>query len=440
MSVIDTHTPSQTQTSSTNNTNFNVKHTSCCIVGAGPAGAFLALLLARQGISVMLLEAHQNFNRDFRGDNVHAASIEILDQLGLTDRIFEQIPHSKTDGYTFITKHETLKAFDFGSLKSRHNYLTIIPQAKLLDFITTEAKRYPNFQLVMGANVQEIIEEEGVIRGVRYKGKGNLHEVRADLTVGADGRFSRVRQQSELKVLKFGAPMDIFWLRLPRYLEEPKGLFGRFGRRFFVLYSSFDYWQIAYVIPKGYYQKLRAAGIEALRQSVVELIPEFSDRIDFLKDWKQAALLTCEVDRLAKWYRPGLLLIGDAAHVMSPVGGVGINCAIQDAVAAANILGKPLKAGKLRPKHLAKVQRRREWSIRLTQAFQSFFQKRVTARAISEGESFRLPKFFYMPLFRYLSSRLLAYGFLPPHVNTKLFEDFDRSEATKSSGITVSVK
>lgn len=440
MTVEVTPTPHQTDTLPTNRTILDVKQTTCCIVGGGPAGAVLGLMLARQGVSVMLLESHKNFERDFRGDNVHAASMEIMEQLGLVDRLFQQIPHTKTGGYTFITPSETLTAFDFSSMKSRHPYITIISQAKFLEFITAEAKRYPNFQLLMGANVQELIEEDGIIRGVSYRGQGGLHEVRAQLTVGADGRFSRIRQLAGMEPIKLGAPMDIFWFRLPRYPDEPKGLFGRFGRRFFVLYSSFEYWQVAYIIPKGYYQQLQAAGLDALRQSIVEVIPEFADRVEYLKDWKQAALLSVEVSRLSRWYRPGLFLIGDAAHVMSPVGGVGINCAIQDAVVAANVLGGPLKAGKLHLRHLARVQRRRQLSIRIIQEFQSFFQKQVTAKALKQGKAFRLPRIMHLPLFRHIASRLLAYGVLPPRVNTKLFQDVGKADVVSSSDAAAPVR
>ena len=408
-------------TTITNNHTLNVKHTTCCIVGGGPTGAVLALLLARQGIPVMLLEAHKNFNRDFRGDIIHASVMEIMDELGLTEQLLQSIPHSKTDKIIFKTPKQTVTFADFSRLKSRHPYLTIIPQPKFLEFITTEAKRYPHFQLVMGANVQELIEEDGEVRGVRYREKGGWNEIRAHLTIGADGRFSRIRQLAGLELMNNTAPMDLFWLRLPRHKHEPEGLIARFGpKRAIVKYSFFDKWQMAYIIPKGHYQQMRAEGIEALHKSIVEVVPEFADRVHHLKDWKQASLLSVEVGIVERWYRPGLLLIGDAAHIMSPVGGVGINYAIQDAVAAANILGRPIKAGKLRPYHLAKVQRQRYLPIRVTQGFQSFIQTQITAKALQADNTLRLPFYLNLPVLRDLPAWLLSFGVSAPHVKTKL--------------------
>lgn len=397
---------------------LDVQQTSCCIVGGGPTGAVLALMLARQGIPTILVEAHKNFDRDFRGDIIHAGAMEVMDELGLTDRLLQQIPHTKTDRIDFMTADQRLVFADFSRLKTRHPYATILPQGKFIEFLTAEAKQYPNFQLLMGANVQELIAEDGIIRGVRYRGSGGWHEIRASLTIGADGRFSRVRQLAGMEQIKAKAPMDLFWFRLPRHSDDPEGLIARFGaKRAIVMYNTFDgNWQLAYIIPKGYYNQLHAAGIEALRKSVVEVVPEFSDRVEHLQDWKQASLLSVEVGLLKRWYRPGLLFIGDAAHVMSPVGGVGINYSIQDAVVAANVLGAPLKAGEVQLSHLAKVQQQRELSIRTIQAFQSFIQTNITAKALQSDNTLKLPLYLRLPILRDIPARILAFGIRRPHV------------------------
>ncbi|MDJ0618188.1 MAG: FAD-dependent oxidoreductase [Calothrix sp. MO_192.B10] len=401
---------------------LDVQQTTCCIVGSGPTGVVLALLLARQGVPVILLEAHKDLNRDFRGDIVHAGVLEIMDELGLTERLFQQIPHAKADKINFATSKQTVTFADFSRLKTRHPYATIIPQVQFLEFLIAEAQRYPNFKLLMGANVQELIEEDGIIRGVRYRGNNGWHEVRAQLTVGADGRFSRIRQLAGMELNKTGSPMDLLWFRLSRHPEEPEGLMARFGcKRILVTYNNFENnWQIAYVIPKGYYRQLRASGIEALRQSIVEFVPEFADRVEQIKDWNQASLLSVEVGRLPRWYRSGLLLVGDAAHVMSPVGGVGVNYAIQDAVVAANVLGNPLQAGRLQLSHLATVQRQRELSIRTIQGFQTFIQKHIIAKALQSDNTLKLPMYLSLPILRDIPAQLLSFGILPVHVNNRL--------------------
>ncbi|MEG4207183.1 FAD-dependent oxidoreductase [Microcoleus sp. Pol7_A1] len=402
---------------------LDVQQTTCCIVGGGPAGAVLALILARQGISVILLEAHKTFERDFRGDLIHAGAMEIMDELGICDRLLEHIPHTKTDKMEFITSEQRVTFADFSRLKSKHSYITILSQGKLLSFLTIEAKRYPNFQLVMGANVQQLIEENGVITGVRYRGSGGWHEVRSQLTVAADGRFSNMRKLSGMELIEAVAPIDVCWFRLPRNAEEPEGGVSiRLGsKRALVVYKTFDgNWQIGFNIPKGHYQQLQAKGIEAMRQSIVGVVPEFADRVEHLKDWKQVTLLLVAVGRLPRWYRQGLLLIGDAAHVMSPLGGVGITYAIHDAVAAANVLSEPLKAGQLQISHLAAVQRQRELPIKVIQAFQYFTQTQVNAKALRADNTLRLPIYWGLPLLPDIVARLLAFGIFPPHLKAKL--------------------
>jgi len=407
-------------TSSSHSQPLDVQQTTCCIVGGGPAGVILALLLARQDIPVMLLESHKDFDRDFRGDTIHPSVMEIMEELGLADRL-HQLPHSKMRKITVQTNNQQSAAFgaDFTRLKTRYPYIMMLPQVKFLEFIIEEAKRYPSFQLVLGANVQELIEEDGVIRGVRYRGHGGWHEIRAALTVGADGRHSRLRQLAGFEAIETSPPMDVLWFRLPRKSDEAEGLNGRIGKGHIVaMLDRCDTWQIAYVIPKGGYQKLRAEGLEALRQSVAEVVPELSDRVHQLEDWSQIAFLSVESSRLKRWYRPGLLLIGDAAHVMSPVGGVGINYAIQDAVVAANIITEPLKKNHLHLWDLAQVQRQRELPTRIIQGFQSLMQQQILVRALNSEVAFNPPFFLRLPILRDVIPRLIAFGVSPAHVKT----------------------
>lgn len=394
----------------------DVQDTDCCIVGGGPAGVVLGLLLARQGISVKLLEVHKDFDRDFRGDTIHPSVMEIMEELGLAEKLL-QLPHSKTRTLTLQTEQESVPIVDFQQLKTHFPYITVMPQARFLEFISQEAQKYPNFQLIMGANVQELIEEDTTIRGIRYRGHGGWHEIRALLTVGADGRNSRIRQLAGLVPVKTSPPMDVLWFRIPRKPDEPKGLTGRFGKgHILAMLDRDDEWQLGYVIPKGGYQDLRTAGLEALQKSIVEVVPEFSQRIHLLQSWSQIAFLSVESSCLKKWYLPGLLLIGDAAHVMSPVAGVGINYAIQDAAAAANTLSTPLKARILKVSDLSKVQRQRQLPTRIIQAFQSFIQERIFSRALN-SQQFQPPAFLRLPFLRNLIARLIGFGVFPVHLN-----------------------
>ena len=420
MTVDTTPTAKPTEVQATAHEILDVQQTTCCIVGGGPAGAVLALILARQGIRVMLLEAHKDFDRDFRGDTIHPSTMEIMEELGLASRLLE-LRHSKIHTLTIQTSEESVQLADLSRLKTRYPYIMMLPQVDFLEFIIEEAKRYPNFQLVTGANVQELIEEDGIVRGVRYRGHGGWHEVEAQLIVGADGRHSRLRQLAGFEPIETSPPMDVLWFRLPRKPEDAEGFNGRIGRgHILVMLERSHEWQIAYVIPKGGYQQIRAAGLEALRQSIVEVVPELSDRVELLNDWSQVAFLSVESSRLPRWYRSGLLLIGDAAHVMSPVGGVGINYAIQDAVVAANVLSATLKAGNVRVSDLAKVQRRRELPTKIIQAFQSLVQQQILAPALNSQQSFKPPLLLRLPILRDLPARLIAFGVWPVHLKKQL--------------------
>jgi 2-polyprenyl-6-methoxyphenol hydroxylase-like FAD-dependent oxidoreductase len=381
------------------------------------------LLLARQGMPVALLEMHKDFEREFRGDTVHPSTLEILDEIGLADRLL-QLRHVKAYRPVLMAAVGPFSPIDLRRLKTRFPYIMLIHQPYLLEFLVAEAKKYPRFQLVMGANVQQLVEESGVVRGVRYLATDGWHEVRAQLTVGADGRFSMIRHLAGIEPIRTSPPMDVLWFRLPRLSEDPEvtggAAGGLGGGHLFIVLDRFDYWQAGYVIPKGQYQQVRAAGLEALRRSIAEIDPRFAKHAEHLTDWRQLSLLSVEASRCPRWYKPGLLLIGDAAHVMSPVGGVGINYAIQDAVVAANVLGSSLRTGQVRLRDLAEVQRRREWPVRFIQAIQSTIQKRVVANVLRSEGLIRIPWyvrfFFRVPILRDLPARLIAFGLWRVHV------------------------
>jgi 2-polyprenyl-6-methoxyphenol hydroxylase-like FAD-dependent oxidoreductase len=395
----------------------DIQQTTCCIVGGGPGGAMLALFLARRGIPVTLLEMHKDFDREFRGDTIHPSVMEILDQIGLADKLHE-IPHTKLTGPTIQFADGPFRPFDLGRLKTRFPYILLVPQERFLEFITGEAAKYAQFKLVMRAQVQQMVEENGVVRGVRYLAPDGMHEIRATLTVGADGRFSVLRHLAGFEPIKTSPPMDILWFRLPKLRGEPEisgGLFGGIGRgRIFVMLERTDHWQAGLVFPKGQYQDLRAQGVEAVRRTIAEIEPHFAEHAEYLTDWHQLSLLSVESSRCPLWHKPGLLLIGDAAHVMSPVGGVGINYAIQDAVVAANVLIKPLLAGRVSDADLAEVQRQREWPTRAIQAMQAFMQKNLIGGALRAQTAVRAPwqfrLFSKIPILRDLPARMIAFG------------------------------
>jgi len=395
----------------------SVTQTTCCIVGGGPGGAVLALLLARRAVPVTLLEMHKDFDREFRGDTIHPSIMEILDQIGLAGKLHE-IPHTKITGPTLQFANGQFRPFDLGRLKTRFPYIFMVPQSRFLDFITAEAAKYPQFRLVMHANVNQLLQEDGAVRGVRYLGLDGIHDVRAALTVAADGRFSQLRRLAGIEPIKTSPPMDVMWFRLPKLPGEPEltgGAFGAIGLgRVFVLLERSDYWQAGLVFPKGQYQELKAQGVQALRQSLIDIAPNFARHAEALTDWHQLSLLSVESSRCPVWHKPGLLLIGDAAHVMSPVGGVGINYAIQDAVEAANVLITPLKSGGVSEAHLAEVQRRREWPTKVIQAVQSFMQQRLVAGVLQAQGAPNIPwqlkVLTQIPVIRDIPPRLIALG------------------------------
>jgi 2-polyprenyl-6-methoxyphenol hydroxylase-like FAD-dependent oxidoreductase len=364
----------------------------------------LGLLLARAGIEVEVHEKHADFLRDFRGDTIHPSTLEVIHELGLLDE-FLKLPHQKVPEIGGQFGELQGRIADFRHLPVHCGYIAMMPQWDFLDFLARQASRYPHFTLRMGSEIT------------------SLDGLDATLVVGADGRHSAVRALAGLEVEDFGAPMDVLWFRMSLRPDDATLSMGRFDAgRIFVQINRGDYWQCAFVIPKGGADEVRAAGLDAFRAAVARMMPFAADRVAELRDWEQIKLLTVKVDRLKRWYRDGVLCIGDAAHAMSPVGGVGINLAIQDAVAAANILTKPLLEGSLQTEDLAAVQKRREWPVRLTQAFQLAVQKRVIARVLSADTPLEPPLFFRLltrhAWLRRIPGRLIGLGVRPEHVRT----------------------
>ncbi|GMU57565.1 MAG: FAD-dependent oxidoreductase [Candidatus Xenobia bacterium] len=394
----------------------------CCIVGGGPAGVVLAYLLVRQGVRVTLLEAAADFDREFRGDTLTPSVMEMLAELGLADRLLE-LPHSRIAKIVVQTEEGPLKVTDYSFLRSRFNYITVISQARFLSFMVDQMRSAPNFELVMGANVRELIEEGGAVRGVVYQHEGQRREHRSSLVVGADGRFSRLRHLSGLKLVKTSPPMDVLWFSLPRLESEPAdlNLSVRIGRGYYTaLTDRFTHWQVSLVIPKGSSKEFKARGDENLRQAVAQAVPAFADRVSGL-DWSQVFVLSVQSSRLTRWYKPGLLLIGDAAHTMSSVGGVGINCAIQDAAVVSNVLGKRLRQGPVEVGALREVQWRREIPIRLLQFLQKVAQKQVIERALDPNKPFQMPLSLRIPWINRLAVWVAAYGVWPVKVDQSGF-------------------
>jgi len=382
----------------------------------------LGFLLARQGIDVVVLEKHADFLRDFRGDTIHPSTLEIMYELGILDEFLKR-PHQQVTELGGKVGSETVTIADFTHLRTHCHFLALMPQWDFLNFIAEQASRCPTFHLRMQAEVIDLIEVNGTVAGVRTKTPHGTLEIRASLTVGADGRRSVVRERAGLKVIDLGAPMDVMWMRLSRRPTDPPQTLGHFDRgRILFLINREDYWQCAFVIPKGTADEIRQRGLEAFHQEIAALEPFLQDRIEELSDWKQISLLTVTVDRLARWYRPGLLCIGDAAHAMSPIGGVGINLAIQDAVAAANLLGPKLRQNKVTESDLEAVQRRRSFPTRATQGFQILIQNNVIRKILGSDKTLSAPWVLKLlqrwPVLRRIPARVLGLGFRPEHVKT----------------------
>jgi 2-polyprenyl-6-methoxyphenol hydroxylase-like FAD-dependent oxidoreductase len=395
----------------------------CCIAGGGPAGMMLGFLLARAGVDVVVLEKHADFLRDFRGDTIHPSTLEIMRELGLLEDFLTR-PHQEVQQIGGQVGDDFIIIGDFTHLPTKCKFIAFMPQWDFLNFLAEHAKAYPTFQLLMQAEVTDLLESEGQVVGVRANTTQGPIEVRADLVVGADGRSSIVRERAGLKSNSFGAPMDVLWFRLSRHPDDGEQTLGRIVKgKMMVMLNRSDYWQCAYLIRKGDLDRIKERGLDSFREDIVSVAAFLRDRVGELKDWDQIKLLTVLVDRLQKWYRPGLLCIGDAAHAMSPIGGVGINLAIQDAVAAANILADRLSRGTATMADLERVQWRREFPTRVTQAGQIFIQNRLIRRILGSDEQFELPTIIKAllrwPFVRRIPARLIGMGVRSEHVKTR---------------------
>jgi 2-polyprenyl-6-methoxyphenol hydroxylase-like FAD-dependent oxidoreductase len=396
--------------------------TQCCIVGGGPAGIMAGLLLARAGVEVIVLEKHADFLRDFRGDTIHPSTLELMHELGLIEA-FLKLPHDAVQELAGQVGDEIIPIADFRHLPTHCKFVAMMPQWEFLNFIASQAARYPGFRLLRQTPATGLIEGAAGIEGVRAFGPQGAFEIRAPLTIAADGRHSILRDQAGLDVQDLGAPMDVLWLRLSRRASDPGQTMGRFDPgTIFVMLNRDDYWQCAYVIPKGGFDKVQQAGLPAFRQKLAQLAPGLEGRSEEIQSWDDVKLLTVTVDRLKQWHRPGLLCIGDAAHAMSPVGGIGINLAIQDAVATANLLHAKLREGRVTDADLAAVQRRREWPTKATQWAQVQVQNRIISAVLAQSQAFKPPFALRVlgrfPLLRRLPARLVGMGVRPEHVHS----------------------
>jgi 2-polyprenyl-6-methoxyphenol hydroxylase-like FAD-dependent oxidoreductase len=396
--------------------------TLCVVVGGGPAGMMLGYLLARAGVEVLVLEKHGDFLRDFRGDTVHPSTLQVMHELGLLDRVLA-LPHRRIHELRVQMGNRTVPVADFAHLPTRCRFIAMMPQWDFLNFLAREAERYPSFRIQMSTEATSLIEEGGRVVGVKANGPNGPLEIRAVLVVGANGRQSSLTEQSGLKRVSFGAPMDVLWFRLSQKHEDTAESMAVFDPgRIFIVIERGEHYQMGFVIPKGSLEKIYAAGLDAFREEIARLAPFARDRVSEIRTWDEVKLLSVRIDRLQRWYKPGLLFIGDAAHAMSPVGGVGINLAIQDAVATANALAEPFRRRAVDGRDLEKVQRRRAFPTAVTQRLQIFMQELVIRPTLSADGSRRLPPVFRLlqslPILRRVPAYLVGVGVRPEHVRT----------------------
>jgi 2-polyprenyl-6-methoxyphenol hydroxylase-like FAD-dependent oxidoreductase len=397
-----------------------------CVAGGGPAGVMLSYLLARSNIDVVVLEKHADFFRDFRGDTVHPSTLDVMAELGLLDELLA-IPHTEIHEVTAMIGATPVTIGDLTHLPTRCKYIALMPQWDLLNFLASKGKRYPAFRVMMQTEVTGLLEENGTVVGVQATSPDGPIEIRAELVIGADGRRSTVRESAGLKVRDFGAPIDVLWFRIDKDLGDASAALGHFiGGRLMVMLDRGDYWQCAYVIPKGGYDAVRARGLPSFRAELALFVPPPAERLEQIRSWDGVRLLTVTIDRLDCWSKPGLLCIGDAAHAMSPMGGVGINLAIQDAVATANILVPVLRTRRAREDDLQRVQRRRTFPVRFIQGLQLFAQDRIFRNVALTAPTadtqtpvplpLRLLKMF--PILRRIPAYVVGVGPRPEHVRT----------------------
>ena len=394
--------------------------TDCVIAGGGPAGMMMGFLLARAGVDVVVLEKHADFLRDFRGDTIHPSTLDVVHELGLLDEFLRR-PHDQLRDVALRVGGEQAQIADFRHVPTHCKFLMMMPQWEFLDFVAGHARKLPGFHLLMQTEALELVSENGRVVGLTARQPDGELEIRAALVVGADGRHSTIRAQAGLQVQDLGAPMDVLWMRVSRTPADPPDLFGQIDAgRMLVMIARGDYWQCALLIPKGSDAAVRGRGIAALHESLLGLSPWLGDRVKELVDWDQVKLLSVTVDRLRDWAKPGLLCIGDAAHAMSPIGGVGINLAVQDAVAAARLLAAPLREHAVDLAALQRVQRRREWPMKVVQGMQLAMQDRMIRPILAASGPVRMPAFMRLlgrvALLRRIPAWFIGVGVRPEHV------------------------
>ncbi len=397
--------------------------TDCAIAGGGPAGLMLGLLLARSGVSVTVLEKHPDFLRDFRGDTIHPSTLQIMHELGLLDGLLA-LPHTKAYRLHAEIGDQDITIADFSKIPAHCRFIAFMPQWEFLNYIAREAATYPNFKLIMSARVAELIERNGNITGLVATTLDETINISAKLVVGADGRNSVVRAKANMEIESFGSPSEILWMKLSHLGDDPPYTMGHGGpRQGFVMIDRGDYWQCGYVLRKQSFAEVKQKGLEAFRKAVVKVSPLPDDRMDEIRTWDDVHLLSVRINRLKKWWKPGLLCIGDAAHAMSPIGGFGVNLAIQDAVAAANILAGPLKDNSVSSRHLAAVEARRRFPTKATQKLQLMMRNDRRKREANDTRQDGPPAFMRhlarWPILAHLAGRLIGIGIRPEHVRNK---------------------